>query len=548
MSLKKRIGQSFVFGSVILMMSNLLVKVIGAVLKIPLTNVIGLGTMAYYNAAYSIYVTFYMISTAGIPVAISRMISTANAKNNKREVKRIFRVAFILFFIIGLVGTTVMILISKSYANAVKLPDGYLAMIVIAPSLFFICLSSAYRGYFQGLSDMVPTAISQVIEAVCKMSIGLAAGYILVKRGTPDHIIAAFVIGGVTIGVILACLFAALCKRISKKNESLDGDLPDLPVRSVKTILKELCLVSLPIALSSTIMGLTSNVDTTLITKRLIDTGLLAETAKDFYGAYTSMSVTFFNFAPTLIYPFAIAGVPTLTSCLVKKDRQGVERTMGSLFRITSIIALPCAFGLIAMGSDVLSLVYRNQIISGTGGMVNSVDVAGPALSVLGVAVFFISMIAATNSVLQAWKKEMKPIVSTTVGMTVKIISAYILLGIPNFGVLGAAISSMLGYFTIMSLNLFFVIKYTGFVPGIRNIFAKPFISAATCGIVAVAVKILLVNILGNSKFITMIAIAAAAVSYFFMLIILKAFNEDDFKLLPKGEKICRFLKKIHAL
>lgn len=547
--MKKNQGQSFVFGSFILMFSNLLVKIIGAVLKIPLTNIVGLGTMAYYNAAYSIYVTFYMISTAGIPVAISRMISTANAKGNKYEVKRIFNVAFTLFFIIGLVGTTVMLAISKSYAKAVELPDAYYAMIVIAPSLFFICLSSAFRGFFQGLTNMVPTAISQVIEAICKMSIGLAAGYILVKRGEPDHIVAAAVIGAVTIGVVAAFVYAAVCKRMyNVLNKDSYETTDNQNIRDVKSILKEMCLVSLPIALSSTIMGLTSNVDTTLITKRLIDTGLLATTAKDFYGAYTSMSVTFFNFAPTLIYPFAIAGVPTLTAYLVKNNKTGAYSTMSSLFRITSIIALPCAFGLCGMGSQILRLVYNDQYISGTDKFLKSVDVAGPALSVLGVAVFFMAMIAATNSVLQAWKRELMPIVSTAVGISVKIISAYILLGIPNFGVLGAAISSMLGYFTIMSFNMFFVIKYTGFVPSIRGVFAKPFISAALCGASAVLCNKFLCSMLGQSKLFTLVAIGAGGVVYFLMLVALKAFNREDVKLMPKGEKICALLEKIHAL
>ena len=148
-------------GALILMISNIAVKLIGAFLRIPLTNIIGVEGMAYYNAAYSIYVTFYTISTAGIPVAVSRMIATANSQNNHKEIKKIFKVAFWLFFVIGVVGTTVMMLFAKQFAASSKMPDSFYAMLAIAPTIFFICLSSAYRGYFQGLQNMTPTAVSQ---------------------------------------------------------------------------------------------------------------------------------------------------------------------------------------------------------------------------------------------------------------------------------------------------------------------------------------------------------------------------------------------------
>ena len=145
--MSKQKSQTFVFGAVILLISNVLVKLIGAVFKIPLTHIIGVAGMSNFNAAYSIYVSFYMISTAGIPVAVSRMIAASNSKGNINEVKKIFRLAYWLFFTVGLVGTAAMIIFSRSFAEFSKMPDSYLAMIVIAPTLFFICLSSAYRGY-----------------------------------------------------------------------------------------------------------------------------------------------------------------------------------------------------------------------------------------------------------------------------------------------------------------------------------------------------------------------------------------------------------------
>ena len=181
--LAKNKGQTFVFGAIILMISNIAVKLIGALLRIPLTNIIGVDGMAYYNSAYNIYVSFYMISTAGIPIAVSRIIATANSKNLHLEIKKTFRIAFSLFFAIGLIGTVAMMVGAKSFSAYADMPDAYYAMLAIAPTIFFICLSSAYRGYFQGLQDMIPTAVSQVIEAVAKVSIGVFCAVYFTKKG-----------------------------------------------------------------------------------------------------------------------------------------------------------------------------------------------------------------------------------------------------------------------------------------------------------------------------------------------------------------------------
>lgn len=207
-------GQTFMFGAVILMISNITVKLIGALFKIPLQNyILGDEGMAYFQAAYDIYVSFYMISTAGIPVAISRMIAASNAKGNEREVQKIFRISYWAFFVIGIAATALMMAIAKPYAEFAKLDNAFYAMLSIAPTLFFICLSSAYRGYFQGLSNMIPTGVSQVIESLGKLSIGLIVGWIMLKKGYPIEQVAAFSISGVTIGVAAATLYIIVFKK-----------------------------------------------------------------------------------------------------------------------------------------------------------------------------------------------------------------------------------------------------------------------------------------------------------------------------------------------
>lgn len=566
-------SQTFVFGALILMISNVLVKVIGMFFRIPLTNTIGVEGMAYYNAAYSIYVSFYMISTAGIPVAISRMIAASNSQNNVKEVKKIFSLAFKVFFVIGVVGTALMIGFSKQFANAAGMPDAYLAMIAIAPTLFFICLSSAYRGYFQGLQNMVPSAVSQVIEAVGKIGIGLfAAWYFYVVKGRDLPEVAAYVILGVTIGVAAATLYAGVTKRMFTSSEAWKKTVEgcaDIPVRSTKSLLYELIITSLPIALASSIMGLTNTVDTMIMARRLVDSGITQAAATSYYGTYSSMVIPLFNMAPPLIYPFAISAIPALSAAIAGNRRHDCENNMMSAFRMGALIAIPCAIGMGTMSRGIISILFNPQkidislssirgMMAGVAqlcpqvdfsdvGYVNALDLASPALSVVSSAIFFLAIISITNSILQAYRFEKQTIISTTLGILVKIAVTYVLSGVSGIGIMGSAVGTATGYFTIMSCNIFFVVTKIHFVPSFRKIFLKPLIAGICCGITALGVNTLLVGRLGV-KLSAIVAIAFAVVVYAAVIVVIKGINRYDLMMIPKGEKICSLMDKLGLL
>lgn len=536
--------QTLVFGALILMVSNLLVKFIGMFFRIPLTNMIGVEGMAYYNAAYSIYVSFYMISTAGIPVAISRMIAASNSQNNVKEVKKIFTLAFRVFFVIGIAGTAIMIACSKVFAEGAGMPDAYLAMIAIAPTLFFICLSSAYRGYFQGLQNMVPSAVSQVIEAVGKIGIGLAAGWYFYKvRGEELPVVAAYVILGVTLGVAAATIYAWIAKRMftaSASYRDFAENCKPMPVRSTSDLLKELIITSLPIALASSIMGLTNTVDAMVLARQLISSGIPEKAATAYYGTYSSMVIPLFNMAPPLIYPFAIAAIPALSAAIARGDKNACKDNMESAFRMGALIAIPCAIGMGTMSRGVINILFDTQIIDG----VSSLDLAAPALSVVASAIFFLAVISITNSILQAYRFEMYTIISTVTGLIIKILSTWIISGIQGVGIMGSAIGTALGYFTIMSFNIFFVITKTKFVPSIRKIFLKPLIAGICCGAAALGLSYLL----GEGKLNTLICIGGAVIAYAVVIVLIKGINRADVMMIPGGKHICRIMDKFNLL
>ena len=538
-------------GALILMISNVVVKLIGAFLRVPLTNIIGVEGMAYYNAAYSIYVTFYTISTAGIPVAVSRMIATANSKNNHNEIKKIFKVAFLLFFFIGVVGTSLMMIFARNFSLSAKMPDSYFAMLAIAPTIFFICLSSAYRGYFQGLQNMTPTAVSQVIEAFAKFGIGLFAAIYFTRNNYPIYEVAAYVILGVTIGVFLGVVYGAIVKAMYTSSSEYKSEIVvcNEKSRSWTVILKELIIIAIPITLASSIMGLTNIVDTMLFANGLQASGLSEKAATSFYGTYTSMVYPLFNLVPPFIYTFAISAIHAVSSAIAVNDRTKATKDIESAFRNCAIIAIPAAIGLGTLSKRVIAFLFENESVAiDNGASVSTIELAASALSVIAVGILFLGVISITNAVLQACKCEKYTIISTTAGIVIKVIGTYFLSRIPGFGLLGASVSTLLCYFSIMCLNLFFMLSKTGFSVHSSKVLLKPFIAGVICGIFALASSAILNLTPFSGRIGTLVSIAVAAVAYFVSLVIFKGLNRYDIMMMPKGNKICSLLDKFNLL
>ncbi len=544
-------GQNLLVGALVLLISNMLVKVIGAVFRIPMYNMMGDDGMAYFNAAYNFYVTIYLVSTAGIPVAISRMVASAEAEGKYRESKRILRVALVLFAIVGFVATAVMMLCAKSYAEHIGIPKSYLCMYAIAPTLFFICISSTFRGYYQGKKNMTLSAFAQVIEALAKLVVGMVAVYLFMPK-LELHETAAYAITGVTIGVVFSLVFALIFHMREKKSEIIPETDTGI-LRTTKSILRELALISLPIAVSSCVTGLTGFVDNNLFVTGLTASGMADETAISLFGAYTSIVVPLFNMPPVLITPLAISLLPNLAEAYACRSREKADSVINSSFRVASLIAFPCAFGMASVSGGIIRTLFDEEIIKGTA--YTNCQATQLPLSIISVSIFFLAMIGITNSILQAWHKEYLPIISALSGILVKCAVEALLLRIPGVGVSGAAISTVACHFTIILMNMIFTIKYTGYIPKIGKIFLKPFVASALCGIGAFMSYDMVEGLIGDSfagkmKAIVCLApaVVVAVVIYVAALALLKGLEREDILMLPKGDKICKLLVKLGAM
>ncbi len=527
-SMKK---QSFLQGAAVLAAATAIVKIIGAIYKIPMQSVIGLAGFGYFNTAYQIYDVLLMISTAGLPVAMSRMISEAQALDNPNQIRKIFSTALKVFLTIGILGTLLMVLFSRQLSTMMVGHDrSWAAIMALGPAVLFICIISAFRGFFQGQSNMTPTSVSQVFEAICKLVVGLGAAW-LIMRSTNDAALGA---GGAILGVTIGCLVSVVylfgCYRKASRDLPVGGT-----VKSTRETMSQLLAIAIPITLGSAGLQIINMVDTMVYMRRLVGAaGILSVRADELKGIY-DFCRTIFNLPCAFITPIVVAIIPAITGHLTTKNERGVRVVEGSAMRITGLIAAPCAFGLLSLAEPIVDLLTSKYTPA-------DLQVGGIIMALMGVTVLFNSLILVTNAIMQAHGDVNTPVVHMLTGGVVKVIANYFLVGLPSLNIVGAAIGTLICYFVIMALNIIAMIRKRTMDPRSFLGLMKPILAGALMGVVAWAVNGFLGGILGSSLG-CLAAICLAAVVYFILVFALRIITYDDCMLLPGGRKIAKILR-----
>ncbi|MDR1158399.1 MAG: polysaccharide biosynthesis protein [Oscillospiraceae bacterium] len=523
--------QNFLHGALILSAATALVKIIGAVFKIPLQNLIGPIGYSYFDIAYSIYSTLFVISSAGLPVAISKMVSEAGARRRFIETRHIFRLALGAFVCIGAVGSLVLFFGARVLAGWMGNPDAYQAIMAIAPSVLFVSVMSAFRGYHQGQGNMYPTAISQVIEASCKLGVGylLAAWVYSSDLGLEQA--AAAAISGVTVGSVMGALYMMLARR---RRLELIPTGADPATRSRRALLREILRLSVPVTISASVLSLTNLIDKGLVMNRLFTAGYALPAAKKVVGAY-SFAQTLFNLPSAFILTISVSIIPALTVALTHRDDKMADGTIRSALRITSLLAMPAAAGLSSLALPILTLLSMHQP--------ETVEIAAPLLVTLGFAVVFVCLVSLTNAILQAMGLVNVPIVTMFAGGCVKLVANYFLVGNPAVNIAGAPVGTVLCYAVISLLNLGVIVRVRG---GVRfwGVFVRPLLAAAGMGAFAHLFYRFVTDVAGCGVPLGgVISMAAAVVVYGALVLLLRAVPREDILLLPRGEKLVKIMK-----
>ena len=444
--------RSFLSGASVLTLSALAVKVIGMLYRIPLLGYLGTEGMGYFNAAYEVYALFCVIATAGLPVAMSVLISARDAGEQERgasaHAERVFRASLVAFLTIGLVGTALLWGLSAPFAALLGSGGAVLCMRAISPTVFLICLSAALRGYFQGHRDMIPTAVSQVVEAAGKLVLGLVLAMWARSRGCDLPTTAAWAVLGVSLGTALSLCYLALTKRCRYPR----GRLALRDTTPIRTVLRNLASTALPITAGAGIMALAKCLDLLLIHRRLADLGLSGVEIASLYGCYSTLAIPLFNMLPALSTSIALPAVPALASAFGrgKEGEAEVRRTATSAWRVTLAVSLPASLGLAVFSGDILALLFSGQP--------TAVAEATPWLSCLALSVPAACLVTVTGGMLQAAGRASRPTVAMLIGVAVKMAAAYVLIG--KIGMMGAPVSSLVCDGVIVAVNLLSLGRY----------------------------------------------------------------------------------------
>lgn len=553
--------QNYLTGAAILSLSTIVVKIIGMLYKLPLNGIIDSQGFAYFNKAYAIYTVLLVISTTGLPVALSRMVSEAQAQGNGKQMQRIFRTAMIAYLSIGGLGTAAMMLFPKFLAsNVMSMPNAWYSIFALGPAVFCICVASACRGFFQGQGDMTPTAVSQIIEALGKLILGLGFAW-LVQRATGNVALSSGAsIAGISIGAACSALYVFIRYRRNRKNvSSLGGEA--LPYGKTA---KKLFAIAIPITLGAAGLQLINFIDEIMVTRRLLEAAdatavtdstwmgqmlVLArdkaeagmqwqeiiQTAVENQSGVYALCQTIFNF-PTAFFPCITAAIiPAITSHLTCHDEKNVRMVQDSSLRLMGLIAVPCTLGLLVLAEPIMTLLgrygdSRNQM-------------AGALLALLAPTVLINGVTTVTTAIMQAHNRPWLPMVNMLIGGVVKVVVNYILVGNPNIGILGAPVGTLACFTVYMVLNLITMHHVLEQPPKLLPALWRSGIAGLVMGVATFLVYRVLCELVGSVMICCFGAIVVAVVVYLVLVVLLKAITYDDCLLLPKGEKIAKILR-----
>ena len=513
-------GRSFLHGALILTVGMMMVKVIGALFKIPLKYAIGEYGMGLFNVAYNFYGPVFSLATAGFPVAVSRMVSESRSLRHWNDVRQIKRVAFPLFFTLGGAGMLLLTLIAPVYCGKlIDTPYALAPVLALAPAILFACLGSVYRGYYEGLQNMSPTALSQVVEAFVKLGLGLFAGRWAVSACTEEYarfgtvfslrpesadealfLSLSFGAAGAVLGVTVGSL-AALCYLALRHRLGGDGIDPRLyrispAPASRKATSRRLLSITVPVALGAVATNVTGLIDATFLQSRL--SGILErfperllrcfpgmipemylehpETVPTYlYGCYT-LAMTIYLLVPALTQTIGVSALPSVTEVWARGDRQEIGSRIRSVSRVTALFSFPAGLGITALSEPIVRVLY---------GDTDSAPIVAGVLTLLGIASLAAAMCAPLSSMLQAVGRADLPVKLLCCAMILKLLTNWLLCGIPELNIYGAAFGTLTCYLFLMISQFLCLRRESGADLPARELFLRPLLCAVLCGLSA---------------------------------------------------------------
>ncbi len=536
---------TFVKGAAILGVAGILVKILGAVFKIPLVSIITSTGMGYYSSAYPIYVMLLAIATSGFPIAISKMVAERRAKGNIRGANEIFHTILPFMAVIGLFTSFFLFLFSDSLAtNMLHNPKAVYSLKALALALFFVPIMSGYRGFFQGRNTMGPSAVSQIFEQIGRVIVGLCLAIVMAKRGLEYG--AAGASFGATAGAIfgtVTVLFFYLREKKKIALEKIESPLYEKERKSA--IVAELLMIAVPIIIGALVKPIMDFIDANMVIGLLKKSGVTELEANSMLGQLSGMATTMVNLPSIVISAIAMSIVPVISYAYSQGKKETAQDNAILSIRFALLIGLPAGIGLMALSEPIMALLFPKE----------PSFVPGQILFIAAAGVVFLSLIQVLTAILQGIGKVFLPVLNLMVGCIFKIALTYTLTLNPHLGVRGAAIGTLIAYMISSVLDFIAVKKILNLHFDMGKVFVRPVIVSLTMGMVAFVSHKLVLHILNyalgegtSNKLATLVAMGLAGMTYVILLFKGKIVTQEDFLSLGKGQKAVSILKKCNLL
>lgn len=557
--------QSFMAGVMTIMFAQIVIKVLGLLYRLVITNIPYFGDEGngLYGAGFQIYMLVLSIATTGIPGAIAKLVSERIAVGKHKEAHHIFKIAFVLFAIIGIIGTSILYMGAEVIASSwIGNPAVEGVLKALAPSIVFVAVSAVIRGYFNGMYNMKATSNSQMLEQLFKslLTIVFVWGIYQIFSIQPSNWAQIFNVTEETVTQVMASvanlastvaaaigfvyLYVFYARRKKEIWKNINESKVDYKPESIKNTIRTILALSIPMSLASIVSAINRNVDTLTVINGLTDMltaqgstayDLVVKEATRLYGILSGKVDMLIGLPLSINIAFATALVPAVSEALAKKDKKTATRRISFSLRTSMLIALPCSIGMCVLAEPILHLLFPNEIA-----------IEAPLLLQISAFTIIFSVLNQTiNGALQGLGKIFIPAMSLGIGALTKLILNLVLIRIPEIGINGAAIGSVSCHlvatcigFTILRKNIKLETNFTQFI-------LKPVAATGIMALMTLMSENILIKFIDSSRVVTLLAIATAIISYFLAVIKLKIFEREDYHMLPFGDKIYKVLVKL---
>lgn len=515
--------KSIIGGMTVLGLAGVICKLVGVLFSIPLQWMIGLEGLGVYNAVFPTYNLLLTISSAGLPVAVSRLVARSLAKDDPRSAKKVFRTALLLLTVLGCIATIIILGGSGMLAQRVKIPESQLGFQLIAPCVALVCVLSSFRGFMQGQQNMTPTAISQLIEQVGKVGIALPLAHLGSVYGAESGMSAAYGAAGALLGTTIAEAAALVYMLLLYlRNRSRFNALPQHAAEDETggSVMKQLLAISIPITIGACIVPLSQWIDSAMLMDRLQTAGNAYDAAKQLYGLFTGTVIRIINIPTALALAVSMSLVPAISSAKALNDDETVRRQSDLGLRFAFLIGFPCSIGMSVLAEPIMRFFYENTMEEAY------LITGGQLLAVSSMTIVLFTVVQATSSILQGLGKQRIPMYTLVAGVVCKVILNYVLVGIPGIGIHGAPIASLVCYTVSLVPNLYYVLKYGKVRFNPMGWLVRPGIAAVAMGLAVWLLRL----ILPSHRLLTLLEVAVGVAVYAAAALAIKAVTKEDLR------------------